>query len=434
MTRWPLLINSFIPEGVFGQKEFIPHTLYVSRVTEKSKATVALAACNAITGSRQWSHQQARGCIMATFGMLGWLWLAAGCQGPPPKSDEVLFRELLRELQQKAEAVKLEDRQRALDLFKKAEQAGKAHRWSEAEALARQAEQLEPDLPGLKPFQQQVVKQLQSGLVPKADWQLARMHLLEAVDHMQWLVQDRRFAEAQRWSETIRDLVQRFPKDYDMSTVVSRIEEVLGELRLQLNQPPPEPVPVASRRVPEPRRDKPLSWKQKLAMIISVDWQQATAKVALQTLADATGLTFTLDEARVPARLLEQPIISLQSQCTALRALEMILETLTLEFVPIDAEHLLITTKAQALARAVRPDSLNSKTSLRPSTKAKDVSTMTDKGPVHPVVGEKPKPPAYLVSPEAFRNYFDALLGPGERHPPPPKETVLPPPKADLPP
>ncbi len=366
------------------------------------------------------------------------------CQGPLPATEEERFRDLLRELRQKAEATKTSERQQALDLFKQAEQAGKAGRWSDAQSLARQAEQIDPDLPGLRLFQKHIDQQLKTPAPLKTDLQMARLCLMEAVVHLQSLVQERRYAEAQRWSEMVRGTVHRFPKDYDLSAVLERMEEVIREFQQRLDQPPPPPIPASSKtKLPAPESDS-TTWKKRLSKPMNIEWDQVTIREALQQIADATGVTFTIDEPRVSVRQLDQRTISLHQQTSANLALETILQSMALEFVPLSQNQLLLTTKAQALARAVRPESLQSNVTLQPSTQAKDPRSEPPPRTESPApsgnVGQKP--PAYLQSPEAFRRHMDALLGPELTQPPPPpptvlpppKDEVLPPPKADLPP
>lgn len=347
--------------------------------------------------------------------LLGLWWIA---QAPPPlppvdPADEV--QKVLKQVKQDAQRRETVDRAAALELLEKAERAKREGKRDLARTLARQAQEHFPESLIIANWLTQFeAETLPAAREQRVNQRLALASLNEANAHIERLLEGNQRELAQQWIDTVLAASGRFQPSEELSLMLARTRQLQQRLEAGAAPAPAEPAP------PPPPAAKVLLTKK-----MDANWVQMPAVEALQQIADATGVTFTIDPDLSRIRILEsQPLTVNVRDFPAERLLRVLTETTLTEAVLLDQGQVVITTKAKALALAVqqrREGAVTPRAGAAPNRVA----------PPEPVRAEKPKAAPtlpHLQSPQAFVRHLDELLSAPVAAPPePPKERLLPP-------
>jgi phytoene dehydrogenase-like protein len=345
--------------------------------------------------------------------LLGMLWLA---QAPPPPADPTdEVQKVLNQVKQEALRRETVDRAAALDLLEKAERAKREGKREQARTLARQAQEFFPESLIIANWLTQFEAEAQPApLQQRVHQRLALASINEANAHIESLLENNQRELAQQWIDTILAAAGRFQPSEELSLILARTRQLQQRLQAGAAPAPAEPAP------PPPPAAKVLLTKK-----MDANWVQLPAVEALQQIADATGVTFTVDPDVSRIRILEStPLTVTVRDFPAERLLRVLTETTLTEAVLLDQGQVVITTKPKALALAVQQ--------RREGAAAPRGGAVTSRIlPAEQVRGEKakaPPTPPHLQSPQAFVRHLDELLtAPAAIPPEPAKDRILPP-------
>jgi hypothetical protein len=332
---------------------------------------------------------------------------------PPPSATDDVSR-IVQQVRQEARQRELADRAAALEFLEKAEQARREGQLARAQTLARQAQALFPEslviARWLTDFEAQGRPASRD---QRLNWRLAMATLHEANDLIEKLISKRQHASARAWLDAVSAAAARFPPSPELEAALSQVRKL--QQRLDFGTATPEA--AESRQLMPPAREL-------LNKKMDVQWIQTPALDALQQIADATGVTFTIDPDLARRRILEQqPLTVSIRDFPAERLLRVVAEVTLTEAVLLDQGQVLITTKPKALAMALQP-----RRDLPIAPRAGLVAGAERSTPsqIAPRAAEREQsPPAeqkrddqvkveaqvsYLKSPDAFLRYINDLL------------------------
>ncbi len=338
-------------------------------------------------------------------------------QEPKPRVDPV--RDVLQRVKHRAEAQTRDDHRRALLLIQQSHEAFKAGRLDESLKTAQKARELFPGSADIQQAYRNVQAEQRARREHALNVKEATDVLDQALAHVNALVEQERYWQAQQFAEAVRDAALRFPAGSEPRHVTKAIEKFLEDYHAWVASDPPElrmpakaPVPVGEtkpvRNVAELRRA--------LAVPLNVDWRNEKLAAALAFVARETGVPVTVDPALERLRLPANRRLNLRVQhTTAERVLKLITELAGTELLLVEGQ-VLITTKETALQYTLARgrDPAEAERFLRRTLGLQDRGARPDAAAEPPeVLDVKPaKLPAYLESAEAFTHHLDVLLKP----------------------
>lgn len=331
---------------------------------------------------------------------------------PPVATDEV--SKIVQQIRQEARQRELADRAAALELLEKAEQARREGLRTRAQTLARQAQALFPEslviARWLADFESQ---EKQFNRDHQLNWRLAIASLHEANDLIEKLLIKRQHASARAWLDAVYSAAARFPPGAELGSALARARQLQHRLD-------------AGTATTEAAENTPAAppARELLAKKMDVQWVQTSALDALQQIADATGVTFTIDPEVARLRVLEQQPLTVSIRgFPAERLLRVVTEVTITEAVLLDQGQALITTKPKALTMALQAQrdlplasrsnsaagtARSTPTQIAPRAAERDQATTTERKKEDQ--SKKETQISYLQSPEAFIRYINDLL------------------------
>ncbi|HMP03471.1 MAG TPA: hypothetical protein PKC45_13325 [Gemmatales bacterium] len=342
------------------------------------------------------------------------LMIAAAQEPPPPAvkpgSDEDEVRRIVRQVKEQAEQTTQADRAAAMDLLEKAERARRDGKKDQARTLGRQAQSKFPESLVISHWLAQLEAEgNDGGREQRVNQRLALTSLNEANALVERLLAEGQGTEARTWLDTVFTAANRFPPSDDLAFILGRTRQLQQRLATlstadPIEPPPPPPAPA----------------KELLARKMDVNWVQLPAFDALQEIANATGVTFTVDPDVARMRILENQPLSVQvGEFPAERLLRVITETTLTEALLLDQGQVVITTKAKALALSVQQRQPTGPLRASPPSATAPARVRVEKSRAEAT-------PTYLRSPAEFLKHLDELLE-LPAVPPPPRQRELPP-------
>lgn len=354
------------------------------------------------------------------FALLIGLWLGPqqaltpSQPAPPPPASADDVSKIVQQVRQEARQREVADRAAALELLEKAEQARRVGQRARAQSLARQAQALFPESLVIARWLSDLeTQEYPASRDQRLNRRLAQATLHEANDLIEKLLSKRQHTSARAWLDAVYSVAARFPPSPELEAALARSRQLEQRLdadtaTLDAAQNPPA-VPPA---------------RELLAKKMDVQWVQIPALDALQQIADATGVTFTIDPEVARLRILEQqPLTVSIRDFPGERLLRVVSEATLTEAVLLDQGQVLITTKPKALAMAVharrelpltpRADlpsgpARSTPTQVVPRAAGREQSATAERKREDQLKTSTQVP--YLQSPEAFIRYINDLL------------------------